>query len=102
MTVLSSHGLAAKVVAHADFGRATLAAHVWAVQDVNIGMLTPSNALHCCLLHVIALASNTYCQEIEALPVLEDPPRSPIYHLADLLHPTGLWDVTRPKLHIGC
>ena len=65
-------------------------------------MLVPSSALPRCLAHIISPAATTYSQEIDPLPTVADPPRSPIFHKVNVLHPAGLWDVTKPELHIGC
>ena len=103
VAVLKNHGLNARVVTHADFGGITSAANVVAVRGVNGDILSvPSMPLPRCLSHVIAPTANTFSQEINALPLLDDPPCAPIMHTATLLHPAGLWDVTRPDLQIGC
>jgi hypothetical protein len=99
---LTNRGLASKVVSHADFGGATSAANVVALRGIGSNVQKPINALPCCLSYVISPTASTYNQEIEALPDLDAPPRAPIMCGAALLHPAGLWDVTRPELHIGC
>jgi hypothetical protein len=103
VAVLENHGLNARVVTHADFSSVTSAANVVAVRGIDGDILSvPSTPLRRCLSHVIAPTANTFSQEINALPLLDNPPPAPIMHTATLLHPAGLWDVTRPDLQIGC
>jgi hypothetical protein len=41
--------------------------------------------------------------EIQAVPPLVPPiPRTPVLFQDNLLHPSGLWDVTQPDIHIAC
>ena len=102
-TVISTHGLETTIVTHTEFGGATSsAAHVVGVVGVNAAVIVPSSALPRCLAHIISPTANTYSQEIDPLPMVADPPRSPIFLKIDVLHPAGLWDITKPILHVGC
>ncbi len=88
--------------AHADFGGTTSAANVVTLRGIGSNVLMPINALPRYLSHVISPMASTYNQEMEALPDLDAPPHALIMCGAALLHPAGLWDVTRPELHIRC
>jgi hypothetical protein len=101
--ILESHGLNPTLVAHPNFGGATSAIHAIGAQGVDLDVFCSFDALPRQLGHVISTLVDSFCQEIEALSSINDPlPCAPIMHQVDILHPDGLWDVTRPNLHVGC
>ena len=101
--MFAGHGLNPWTVAHADFEVATSAVHMIASRGVNKTVTLPSDTLPCTLAHVICATSDTYNQEIEAVPPLVPPVlQTWVLFWYGLLHPSGLWDVMQPDIHIAC
>ncbi len=71
--ILEAYGLIPHLVAHTDFGGATLAIHAVGVQGMELEVFCPSKALPCRVVHVISALADAFCQEIEAVASLEDP-----------------------------
>ncbi len=87
---------------HAEFGCVTLAKHFISFKGVERSVLIPISPLPRTLRHVLDAAMPDAVQEIPAPSPLPDPiPRSPIY-FDGLMHPEGLFSVTRPSADIAC